>query len=59
MQLASDAAAKPPSPDRVFEAASVVPISFCSSTKNPEFLVTPCMGVHSLLGVFAVAALNS
>lgn len=40
MQLASDAALKPPSPDRVFEAASVVLPPFCSSSKNPELLAS-------------------
>lgn len=47
MQLASDAAAKPPSPDRVFEAASVVPSSFCSASQNPEFPVTSRNGAVS------------
>ena len=71
MQLASDAATKPPSRDRVFEAASVVPSSFCSSFQNPELLVTSRNGAVSgasacLVGTgrpgdrfFAVAALNS
>ncbi len=37
MQLASDPAAKPTLPDRVLEAAPVVPFSVCTFSLNPEF----------------------
>ena len=73
MQLASDIAAKPPSPDRVFEAVSVVPSFFCFSLKKSEFVAAVSDGAHwrafANLGIaphkprgrsfFAVVALNS
>lgn len=46
MQLASDAAPKPPSPDRVFEAASFVLSPLCSSSKIPEFLAAGRKGAR-------------